>query len=207
MRAAVLGWVLLATACAAPVPKDVDFSETRRGFGPNDYDQVRATWTRHVKVVKDVGTVIEFWALYKSCEFREAYVERYATVYSLPEAERRSLYTAQMEACRGTYELHVAAQTTDFRWNDLERANSPWRVALLDGSGAEVAPRSIEVPKLPEIYESQFFPNRTEFSRTYLIRFDRAEAEAAGFAGARSGRLVLRVASPMARAEVEWHAR
>ena len=52
-----------------------------------------------------------------------------------------------------------------------------------------------------------FFPDKTEFSRTYVIRFDRAEAEAAGFAGPRSGRLLLRVASPMARVEPVWQSK
>jgi|tagenome__1003787_1003787.scaffolds.fasta_scaffold20910416_2 hypothetical protein len=204
-RCAVL--LLLATGCAAPVPRMVDFSETRRGYGPNDYDRVRKSWTRHAKVVEDVGTVIEMWGLYKSWEFREAYIERYAKVYSLNEAERKSLYAAQLEASRQTYEFHVPAQTTNYKWNDLEKATSAWKVSLLDGSGAELAPRRIEVPRLPELYEATFFPDRTEFSRTYVIRFDRAEAEAAGFGGQGTGRIVLRVASPMARVELIWQSR
>jgi hypothetical protein len=208
-RRGALGWTcaLALAACAAPGPRDVDFSETTRGIDPNSYDQIRAAWTRHAKVVEDVGTVIEVWGIYKGWEFREAYVARYAKAYSLPEPERKALYDSQMEAAKRTYEFHVAAQTTNFTWNDLERPTTAWRVSLLDGAGGEIAPVKIEVPKLPELYESQFFPNRTEFSRTYLIRFDRVEAEAAGFAGPRSGRLTLRVVSPMARAELAWKAK
>ena len=55
--------------------------------------------------------------------------------------------------------------------------------------------------------EARFFPNKTEFSRTYIIRFDRADAEAAGFSGPRSGRLILRVVSPLARVELTWQAK
>jgi hypothetical protein len=197
----------LVVGCAAPIPREVDFSEGRRGFGPGSYEQVLRTWTRHAKVVEDVGTVIEVWGLYKSWEFREAYIERYAKVYSLSDAERKSLYDAQLEASRQSYEFHVAAQTTDYRWNDLERGTSPWRVTLIDGAGAELAPRRIEAPRLPELYETQFFPNKTEFSRTYVIRFDRADAEASGFGGPKTGKLTLRVASPMARVEPVWQSK
>jgi hypothetical protein len=197
----------LAAGCAAPIPREVDFSDTRRGFGPASYDQVLRVWTRHSKVVEDVGTVIELWAVYKSWEFREAYIERYAKVYSLSDTEKKSLYDAQLEGSRQTYEFHVAAQTTDYRWNDLERSTSPWRVTLIDGSGAELAPRRIEAPRFPELYETQFFPSKTEFSRTYVIRFDRADAEAAHFGGPSTGKLILRVASPMARVEPVWQAK
>src|SRR5438477_370208 len=89
--------VAVAGGCAAPTPALVDFTETRRGFAASAYDQVLKTWTRHAKVVEDVGTVIEVWGLYKSWEYREAYIERYAKVYSLTDAERKSLYDAQLE--------------------------------------------------------------------------------------------------------------
>ena len=207
---ACLGVVALAAyaGCAAPVPRDVDFSEGRRGFDSSSYEQVLANWTRHAKEWKpDIGTVIELWSVLKSSQFREAYVERYAQIYSLPEGERRSLYTAQMDAARASFEFHVTAETTNYKWNDLDRPISPWKVTLVDGTGAELAPKRIEAPRLPELYETQFFPNRTAFSRTYVIRFDRTEAEAAGFSGPRSGRMILRVASPLARVDLVWQGR
>ena len=206
-RRLVLSACLLPAACAAPGPRPVDFSEAPRNFGTGDYERVRNAWTRHTKVVKDVGTVIEVWAILKSWEFRQAYVERYARVYNTSETEKKSLYAAQLETSRHTYEFHVVAQMTDWKWNDLERPASPWRLTLADASGAEVMARTIEVLKLPELYESQLFPDHTAFSRTYLVRFDRAEAETAGLTGARSGQLLLRALSPLASAEMVWQAR
>jgi hypothetical protein len=198
----------LLTACASSAPKYVDFSEANRSLRSEDYERVLALWTRHAKtVVVYQGTVIELWATYKSWEFRQAYIERYAKVYSLSDAERASLYNTQREAERQTYEFHVSVQMTNYKWNDLDKETSAWRVSLIDGSGSEIAPRRIEMLRLPELYESQFFPNRTEFSQTYLIRFSRTEAQAAGFSGAATGRLSLRVASPLAKAEVVWQAK
>jgi hypothetical protein len=196
----------LAIGCAPTVPRRVDFSETRRSYRAEDYGQALRQWTRHDKVVTDVGTVIELWGTFKSWDFRQAYIERYAAAYSLSDGDRAALYASQLEASRGVYEIHLAVQTTNYKWNDLEKESSAWRVTLVDGAGAEVTPNTIEVQKLPELVESQFFPNRTEFSRTYLIRFNRADAENAGFTGPGSGRLILRVACPLAKAELVWQS-
>jgi hypothetical protein len=191
-------------SCAPPLPPRVDFSEAARNYRPEDYTNVLRLWTRHSKVISDQGTVIEVWALYKSWEWRQAYIERYAKVYNLADSERQTLYRSQLEALRGAYEFHVAVQTTNYKWNDLEKETSPWRVSLLDARGATVAPKRIEVLKLPELYETEFFPYKTEFTKTYLIRFARADADAVGFAGPGSGSMTVRFDSPVARAEPAW---
>jgi hypothetical protein len=209
-RLAALAVLALAGAgsCASSAPKFVDFSEGRRSFRSEDYEKVLMQWTRHAKTIRIYeGTVIEMWGTYKSWEFRQAYIERYAAVYGLSEAEKAALYTAQKDAVQQTYEFHVAVQTTSFAWNDLDKQATAWRISLIDATGAEIAPRRIERLKLPELYETQFFPSRTEFTTTYLIRFSRADAESAGFAGPGTGRIMFRVASPLAKGELTWQAR
>jgi hypothetical protein len=61
--------------------------------------------------------------------------------------------------------------------------------------------------KLPELYESQFFPSRTEFTRAYEIGFSRTGNDGQPIAGPASGRLILRFASPMGRIELVWDAK
>ena len=157
--------------CAQTAAKPVDFSEATRDYRPTDYSSVYESWTRHAKLVRDVGTVIEAWATYKSWDFRQAYVAYYASIYK--DSDRAALMRSQLDASRANWEFHVAVQTTTDKWNDLERKNTPWRVTLIDATGAELGPTSTQVVKLPEIYESQFFPSRTEFTRTYQISFAR----------------------------------
>jgi hypothetical protein len=206
-RAVVLTFALGAAAAAcASRPQTVDFSNVAKRYRSEDYPVVHDAWTRHAKLVQDVGTVMEIWATLKSWDFRQAYVAKYARTYDLPEAEREALAKAQQEAARGSYEIHLVAQSTVDKWNDLERRNSPWRITLLDGTGAELAPASIKVEKLPDIYEAQFFPSRTPFSRTYALRFVRTEGGGDSFVGPDSGRMILRIASPMGRVEVAWEA-
>jgi len=202
------GWLVVLAGCSqhSTVYKPVDFSAARHEYRPADYPIVYQNWTRHAKLVQDVGTVIEAWATYKSWDFRQAYVAKYADVYDLPDHDRAALLNAQLEVSRSTLEFHVAVQTTTDRWNDLERKSSPWRVTLLDGTGLELGPTSIRVLKLPEIYESHFFPERTEFTRTYEISFARPTG-GQPFPAHTGGRLTLRIASPMGRIDLIWIAK
>jgi hypothetical protein len=198
---------LAGGACAQTQSRPVDFGEVSHEYRGRDYLSVHDTWTRRAKLVRDVGTVIEAWATYKSWDFRQAYVAYYSEIYSLSDADRAALLQSQLEASRATYEFHLIVQTTSDRWNDLDRRTSPWRMTLLDGTGAELSPTSITVAKLPELYESQFFPERTEFSRTYVVTFSHPVGQSDGFVGAASGRLQLRIASPMGSVDMTWEAK
>jgi hypothetical protein len=158
-----------------------------------------------------VGTVLELWATLKSWDFRQAFVAKYAAAYHLQDGEREALAKSQQDVARSVYEIHLVTQSTADKWNDLERRNSTWRITLLDGTGAELSPLSITAEKLPEIYLLEFFPRRTPFTRIYTVRFSRPEHSEAGggeaFVGAASGRLVLRIDSPIGEVEVAWEAR
>ncbi len=209
-RARLLALAVLALAgvsCAHGRAKPVDFGEVNREYRGKDYESVHDNWTRRAKLVRDVGTVIEAWATYKSWDFRQAYVAYYSEVYGVSEADRTALLRSQLEASRASYEFHLIAQSTSDRWNDLDRRSSPWRITLIDGTGAELSPSSITVAKLPDLYESQFFPERTEFSRTYVVTFARPLGEAEGFLGPASGRMQLRIASPVGSVQMTWEAK
>jgi len=198
------GAALLA-GCGSRQPKPVDFSEVTRVYRPLDYEDVYERWTRHNKLVRDIGTVLEVWATYKSWDFRQAYVEAYGEAYGLGEADRRNLRQAQLEASRQLYEFHVIAQCTDWKWNDLHQQDSVWKTRLVDGAGRELLPAALKAEKLPDLYEMRFFPARTDFSRTYTISFPRQGQEAdRRFTGAGSGRLILRVSGPLGRVESTW---
>jgi hypothetical protein len=187
----------------------VDFSEVPRVFRGDDYDRVRSNWTRQGRLLRDFGTAFEVWAVFKGHEFRQAYVERYADLYGISEASRVELRQSQIEAAGRGYEFHVTAQSSNYKWNDLEDRESTWRVSLLDGTGAELSPDEVRLLQLPEPYEVTFFPNRTAFTRTYAIRFARPERDAQGrrWIGAESGRLTMRIAGPLGRVELAWQAR
>ena len=195
-------------ACGTAKPPLVDFSETPRDYRSKDYTDVYQRWTRHGLVRRDIAdSALEAWATFKGWDFREAYVEHYADIYNLPDGDRSALRTAQLESCRAAYEFHVVAQSTNYKWNDLEKRSSPWRVTLVDGLGHELAPESVRLDKLPDAYEVEFFPAKGPFTRTYGIRFLKpppVDGKEPDFVGPRTGSLTLRIASPVGRIELTW---
>ena len=99
-RGLALALTVLGAACGSSRPKPVDFSEAAKSYRAEDYDRVREEWTRHHKLVRDVGTILEVWVTFKGADFRQAYVEQYAQTYGLPGEERAHLRTAQLEAAK-----------------------------------------------------------------------------------------------------------
>jgi hypothetical protein len=193
-------------ACIKDKQTRVDFSETPRDYLAKDYEGVFERWTRHEVAQHEVDIALEVWATFKSWDFREAYIERYASIYSLTEADRATLRQAQLEAFRHAFEFTMSALSSEYRWNDLEKASSAWRVTLIDALGHELAPEPIQVEKLPDAYQREFFPSakpfEKAFTKTYKIRF--VMPATGEFAGVQSGAITLRIASPIGRIDLVW---
>jgi hypothetical protein len=198
---------VMASGCQPPKPVAVDFSETPRTYIAKDYERVYKQWTRHEASFSDVDVALEAWATFKSWDFREAYIERYVAIYSLSDADRATLRQSQLEAFHRAYEFHVTAQSASYKWNDLEKSSSAWRVTLVDAIGHEIPPEYIRVERLPDAYEREFFPAKTPFSKSYAIRFlVPASGSSSDFLGVRSGSVTLRIASPIGRLELIWQS-
>lgn len=205
----VLGASALWNACRSGQPLLVDFSEKTRNFLPNDYEGVYERWTRHAQLVSaNEGTIIEVWGTLKSWEYREGYVEKYAQTYALSTDAKATLLASELKKARESYELHLTVQTSDYRSNDLERRESPWRMSLVDGTGDEIFPKEVESPRVPVSYEETFFPNKTSFSRSYMVLFEHERASGVpGFGGAASGELTLRLRGPLGGVELTWQSK
>jgi hypothetical protein len=196
--------VALVSACASQKPKLVDFTETPRDYRSKDYEDVYKRWTRHDRVLYEVDVALDVWATFKSWDFREAYIEHYSEIYSISDADRLELRSSELKQLHDAYEFHVTAQSTSFRWNDLEKPNSAWRVTLVDAVGHEIMAERIKVQKLPEAYEMEFFPSKTPFTKTYVVRF--VTPTDTEFAGPKSGSITLRLASPIGRLDLTWRS-
>ena len=203
-RAILLVAVGAAVGCRSQEYARVDFSDTPRDYLAKDYPSVYNRWTRHEYALHDADKALEVWATFKSWDFREAFIERYASIYELPAADRTKLREAQRLAFEEAFEFHVTAQSSVFKWNDLEKTSSPWQIRLVDALGNELQPERVKVEKLPDAYEIEFFPSRTPFTKTYSIRF--AAPKGSEFAGLKSGAIVLRIAGPIGRLELAWRA-
>jgi hypothetical protein len=200
-----LGLALLsALSCGTSKPPVVNFSASPADYRAADYQAVYERWMRHEKVTHNLESALEVWAVYKSLDYREAFVARYAEAYGLGQDDRERLRQTQLEAAGTSYEFVLTAQSANYRWNDLEKKNSPWRVSLLDGAEREITAEEVRVEKFPDLFEREFYPAKTPFTKTYVVRFSRAAGKDDGFTGDRSGRVVLRFASPLGRADLVW---
>jgi hypothetical protein len=203
-RAALLMVAVAMGSCQGDKSVRVDFSDTPRNYFSTDYGEAYLRWTRHEFALREVEKALEVWATYKSWDFREAYVEHYASIYSLSDADKSTLRNAQRDASQKAYEFHVTAQSANYKWNDLEKSSSPWRVTLIDALGHELQSEPIKMEKLPDGYEREFFPSKTPFSKTYSVRFVAPAGNE--FAGIKSGAITLRFASPLGRVEISWRS-
>jgi hypothetical protein len=208
-RTAALAVGCLATGggCFSRAPLLVDFSPPSQAYKGSDYHDVYERWTRHATILHDADTVLEVWATFKSDEFREAFVAHYAEAYQLETAERERLRQTQREAATVSYDFVVTAQSNNYRWNDMEKKNSPWRVSLLDGAGHALSPDELTIERLPDLFEEEFYPAKTPFSKTYSIRFTRPVGHDETFVGERSGSITLRMAGPFGHLDLRWQAR
>jgi hypothetical protein len=84
---------------------------------------------------------------------------------------------------------------------------------LVDGLGHELTPEFIRVQRLPDAYETEFYPAKTPFTKTYQIRFPVSGVSDTGagtapteFVGGKSGSITLRIASPIGRLDLLWQS-
>jgi hypothetical protein len=194
----------IAVGCGAAPPPVVDFSSVPRTYQSSDYPVVYERWTRHQKVLWDSEAALEVWATYKSSDYRDAFVASYAEAYSLIALDRDRLLQSQRDLASASYEFLVTAQSANYRWNDLEKKNSAWRVTLVDGLKHELGPDELKIVKLPDMFERAFFPVKTPFTKTYSVRFSRSVGKDDEFSGDRTGVVVLRIAGPLGHADLIW---
>jgi len=165
-RLALLTGLLSLAACGTSKPPVVDFSAAPEDYRSEDYPSVYWRWTRHEKVTANLESALEVWATYKSRDYREAFVAHYAEAYSLGDTAREQLRQSEHEAAANGYEFVVTTQSANYKWNDLDKKSSPWRVTLLDGAGREISPDEFRVEKFPDMFEREFYPVKTPFSKT-----------------------------------------
>jgi len=200
-------WAGLAVSCMSRAPVIVEFGPSSRKFYSSDYEEVYQRWTRHETVLHETDTALEAWATYRSSEFREAFVARYAEAYQLDDGERERLRQAQHEAATVTYDFIVTTQSNNYKWNDIEKKNSPWRVSLIDGAGHVVTPDELHEEHFPDLFQQAFYPAKTPFSKTYAVRFNHSVEHDEAFLGERSGSLTLRLAGPFGHLDLTWRNR
>lgn len=160
----------LGMACAVP---NVDLRHGPRTYTAESYGDVLERWTRegHVYTLNGLEDQLAVKATYQSWDFRWAYATRYAADFRLSTEARTRFLQTSLDAMSREHEFYVALYTQAFRWGELTRPTSAWRVLLVNDQRQEVAPVHIDGIRRPGALERTYFPYTTEWRQVYRVRF------------------------------------
>lgn len=164
-----------------------------------EYLNVLETWTRDKTVYSQFETRAHIVATYKSREFNEAYLAEYSRIYQLTESEREKKKEVQVELTSDFEEFLFYAYIPDKDSNDFSKADSIWKIFLIDEKGSKVYP--LEVRKIedvtPLVYE--LFPYiQRHYGMFYSLKFSPFPALS------KPERLHLVFTSVLGRIDLEW---
>ncbi len=171
-HALALSLTLALSACSTP---NVDLRHGPRTYTAESYEDVLRRWTRegHVYTLNGLEDQLAATATYQSWDFRWAYAIRYAADFRLSTDDRTQFLQTSLGALDREHEFYVALYTQAFRWGELTRPTSAWRVLLVNDRRQEVAPVHIDPIQRPGALERTYFPYTTEWRQVYRVRFPR----------------------------------
>jgi hypothetical protein len=173
--------------------------------GHPDYMKTLDAQTRSVKIYSGLDSILYLTATYKTLNFRQAYVERYADGYQLGEAYRSALMEREREESDKYNEIFFTAYTPDARWNDFDAQNSVWRLYLEDSAGNRLIPVSVRKINGNEPLLREFFPYFDLWSSAYVVRFPKySETGTEPIPGEKTSYLRLVVTGVPGNGTVEW---
>ena len=208
-RPAAAAVALLALwACSGPEAVDISAAAANKKLTHDDYDSYLARWTRSERVIllTELATSLRVHATMMAPEFAVAYAARRAHVFKLPPGEERALRERLLAQWGQHYVFHVAAAARDYKWNDFEREQSVWRVALVAGE-REVEPAKVQAERAVTPTTRDLFPFVGAFHRAYWFRFPRELPDGTSLVGPDTRQLVLRFAGALGQADLTWQLR
>lgn len=204
---------VLVAVCAC-AEAHVNFSNTQSfTFHPADYERVLERWTREdeLYILDGLDNALTVTATYRSWEYRQAYISRYAHDFQLSHSERQALEQAQRSELEEAHVFLVAATASRDAWADLAAADTPWKIRLINDLGDAVTPlpNTNDPPGIERIEDvtpeqHAYYPYINVFRQVFVIRFPRTLPDGRDLLrpGVRS--LTLEFAGALGRAELRW---
>ncbi len=194
--------VLLSSANCAKVS---NFFGSADPYHTRAYKKVSNAWTREARIHSGLQVELIVSATFKSAEFRRAYTDEYATAYKLTPEEKEAFWDDQLTAATSGHEFVVASFVPDKKWDDFDKAQSMWRIYLINDNNERVTPVQVRRVKKNDAVTSHFFPYVTPWKSIYTVRFPWTVSEtneAIIKGGTTDVRLVI--ASVVGTAEMRW---
>jgi hypothetical protein len=187
------------------------FLKSADPFYTTAYREVCETWSRDARIHRGLEVELIVSATYKSEEFRRAYADEYAEAYQLTPEAKKQFVEDQLEAAAHGYEFVMASFVPEEKWDDFHRANSMWKIYLVNDQDERVVP--VEVRQLKRQGKAQrqgavrthFFPYDTPWKSLYTVRFPyKIPTTKRPVISGDTKRIKLVIASVVGTAEMEW---
>lgn len=204
LRGLCLFLLLLTFSFGCAARNEAVKKEEDRGEAKSGYNEALNKWTRSKKLYEGLETRLYINATYKSPEFREAYVERYAKSYQLDEDFKKALLERETAQHERYNEFFFTAYTPEDRWNDFANPDSVWRLYLDDGMGGKIRPVSIARVDKSDPLLREFFPYFDPWSIGYVARFPKYSETGEPVPSPRINSIKLVVTGVLAKGELEW---
>ena len=198
-------FALVLSACSG-VPRIGEPGPTvRSASAENEYQATLERYSDHAEIYEMFNTRLFTAMTYQSWRFREARVQRVALFQDLPKDVVENNLAAERAAFESFHEFFFGVHAASYRFDDFDRKDSIWRIALVTESG-ETTPASVERIGRSNLNLRAIYPYLGDFWVAYRIRFPRATPSGAPTIPPGTNHFMLRLASTLGRAELHFPA-
>ena len=170
----MLALILMVLAgCAKMEPALENYIDIAKSKGiSSDYLNALAKWTKKTVIYSEFETRALVIATYRGQEFRQAYDREYNRLYAVTPQEQDRRNQIKEELASEYTEFFFYAYNPEPDTLDFSKANSIWKIFLINGQGDRMEPVEIrQITKITPLIE-QFYPYVNPYhGKFYSIKF------------------------------------
>ncbi len=169
------------------------------------YRDILGRHTGTGEIYSGFSTQLFAGATYQSWPFREARVRRVAQFKGMGQEEVAAELAKERADWEQFHEFELGAWTRDRQFDDFDKKNSVWRIALSTGQ-VELLP--VEVSRVSKVNQDvrALYPYMGEFWVRYRVRFPKTSADGQPLVPPGTRELTLRLGSTLGQAELRTGA-
>ena len=204
---AALSASLLAACAGARVPTVGEPAPALKDEAAEKaYQETLERYTSRREIYRQLDTRAFAAATYQAPAFVEARVRRQGAFQAQPEALVEANLEKERAALEPFHEFFLAVHLNNTRFDDFDKKGSIWRLALVTPAG-ELVPAKIERVGRANVNLRATYPYFDDFWVGYRVAFPRSLESGQPSVPEGTTRLVLRMASTLGQADLEFPAR
>lgn len=201
---ACFAW-LAAAACGSVPRVGEPGPSLPNAAAEKEYQSTLERYSDHAEIYDLFNTRLFTAMTYQSWRFRQARLQRVGLFKELPKEVVERNLAAERVDFDAYHEFFFGVHTASSRFDDFDRRDSIWRIALVTDSG-ETTPVSIERIGRSNLSLRAIYPYLDDFWVAYRIRFPRTTPSGSPVIPPGTDRFILRLASTIGRADLHFPA-